>query len=224
MITCTRLRSTSSCVLLFASAGCPAVSAKKISTLRPANVLLRSLSSRLMPSLICRPPAASGPERTVRNPTRRFSVCAKAPSSSRDAAQASAADNNGRSRFMAPPKGSIVAIVRVAGILPASSLGCGSLVPDGRKTRVAGYNGRSAFSEGTPALRSDLLTLASSLAAREERFALVTVVRREPPSSARVGDTAVITAGGGDHGSEGGGSSRTSVLCASHPAVADGDA
>jgi len=45
------------------------VSAKKICTLRPARVLLRSLRKRLMPSSICRPPAASGPVRTVRKPT-----------------------------------------------------------------------------------------------------------------------------------------------------------
>src|SRR5439155_1552105 len=31
-----------------------------------------------MPSSICRPPAASGPVRTVRKPTRRLSLCAKA--------------------------------------------------------------------------------------------------------------------------------------------------
>ena len=57
----------------------------------------------------------------------------------------------------------------------------------------AGYNGR-LFSE-KHALRPELLTLAADLAAREERFALVTVVRREPPSSAQVGDVALIKIG-----------------------------
>jgi xanthine/CO dehydrogenase XdhC/CoxF family maturation factor len=36
-------------------------------------------------------------------------------------------------------------------------------------------------------------------------FALVTVVRREPPSSARVGDAALVTASGEYHGWAGGG-------------------
>jgi len=72
-------------------------------------------------------------------------------------------------------------------------------------------------------LRPDLLTLASGLAAREERFALVTVVRREPPSSARVGDAAVITAGGEYHGWVGGGCTRSTVLREALRAIADGE-
>jgi len=86
-----------------------------------------------------------------------------------------------------------------------------------------GYNAGSVFPESTSALRSDLLTLASNLAAREERFALVTVVRREPPSSARVGDTAVITAGGEYHGWVGGGCTRSTVLREALRAIADGE-
>ena len=54
-------------------------------------------------------------------------------------------------------------------------------------------------------MRPDLLALAASLSARGESFALVTVVRREPPSSARVGDTALVTEGGDYHGWAGGG-------------------
>jgi len=99
----------------------------------------------------------------------------------------------------------------------------GSLVPNGRKTHAAGYNGRSVFSEDIPALRSDLLTLASNLAAREERFALVTVVRREPPSSARVGDAAVVTEKGDYHGWVGGGCTRSTVLREALRAIADGE-
>ncbi len=72
-------------------------------------------------------------------------------------------------------------------------------------------------------MRPDLLTLASSLAAREERFALVTVVRREPPSSARVGDAAVVTEKGDYHGWVGGGCTRSTVLREALRAIADGE-
>ena len=84
----------------------------------------------------------------------------------------------------------------------------------------AGYNGR-LFSE-KHALRPELLTLAADLAAREERFALVTVVRREPPSSAQVGDVALITERGEYHGWAGGGCTRSSVLREAMRAIADG--
>lgn len=76
---------------------------------------------------------------------------------------------------------------------------------------------------GTLALRPDLLTLASGLAAREERFALVTVVRREPPSSARVGDVAVVTEKGDYHGWVGGGCTRSTVLREALRAIAEGE-
>jgi len=72
-------------------------------------------------------------------------------------------------------------------------------------------------------MRPDVLALASSLAAREERFALVTVVRREPPSSARVGDTALVTGGGEYHGWAGGGCTRSTVLREALRAIADGE-
>jgi len=72
-------------------------------------------------------------------------------------------------------------------------------------------------------LRPDLLTLAASLAAREERFALVTVVRREPPSSAQVGDVALVTERGEYHGWAGGGCTRSSVLREAMRAIADGE-
>src|SRR5258705_20994 len=49
-------------------------------------------------------------------------------------------------------------------------------------------------------MRPDLLHLASDLARRSEPFVLATVVRREPPSSARAGDTALVTQGGAFHG------------------------
>jgi len=72
-------------------------------------------------------------------------------------------------------------------------------------------------------MRTELLALASQLAAREESFALVTVVRREPPSSARVGDAAVVTASGGYHGWVGGGCTRSTVLREALQAIADGE-
>jgi xanthine dehydrogenase accessory factor len=85
------------------------------------------------------------------------------------------------------------------------------------------YNVRFRVPEGGLALRPDLLKLASNLAAREERFALVTVVRREPPSSARVGDVAVVTEKGDYHGWVGGGCTRSTVLRESLRAIADGE-
>jgi xanthine dehydrogenase accessory factor len=72
-------------------------------------------------------------------------------------------------------------------------------------------------------MRADLLALAASLAARGERFALVTVVRREPPSSARVGDTALVTEVGSYHGWAGGGCTRETVLREARRAMTDGE-
>jgi xanthine dehydrogenase accessory factor len=72
-------------------------------------------------------------------------------------------------------------------------------------------------------VRPDLLTLAARFAEREERFALVTVVRREPPSSARVGDVALVTERGEYHGWAGGGCTRSTVLLEAMRAIADGE-
>jgi len=72
-------------------------------------------------------------------------------------------------------------------------------------------------------MRPDLLPLAASLSARGERFALVTVVRREPPSSARVGDTALVTESGEYHGWAGGGCTRETVVREARRAMADGE-
>ena len=72
-------------------------------------------------------------------------------------------------------------------------------------------------------MRRELLTLASTLAAREEAFALVTVVRREPPSSVRVGDAALVTRDGHYHGWVGGGCTRSTVLREALRAIADGE-
>ena len=72
-------------------------------------------------------------------------------------------------------------------------------------------------------MRPELLDLAARLAARGEAFAVVTVVRREPPSSARVGDAAVVTCGGEVHGWVGGGCTRSTLLRESLRAIADGE-
>jgi len=72
-------------------------------------------------------------------------------------------------------------------------------------------------------VRPDLLKLAAGLAEREERFAIVTVVRREPPSSARVGDVALVTERGEYHGWTGGGCTRSSVLLEAMRAISDGE-
>jgi xanthine dehydrogenase accessory factor len=71
-------------------------------------------------------------------------------------------------------------------------------------------------------VRPDLLKLAAEFAEREERFAMVTVVRREPPSSAHVGDVALVTERGEYHGWTGGGCTRSSVLLEAMRAIADG--
>ena len=72
-------------------------------------------------------------------------------------------------------------------------------------------------------MRTELLSLAATLSAQGERFALVTVVRREPPSSARVGDSALVTEKGGYHGWAGGGCTREVVMRESLRAIADGE-
>jgi xanthine dehydrogenase accessory factor len=71
-------------------------------------------------------------------------------------------------------------------------------------------------------VRPELLKLAAAFADREERFAIVTVVRREPPSSAHVGDVALVTERGEYHGWTGGGCTRSSVLLEAMRAIADG--
>ena len=71
-------------------------------------------------------------------------------------------------------------------------------------------------------MRSDILQLASELAGRSEAFALATVVRREPPSSARVGDAAVVTPDGEFQGWLGGSCTRPTVIREALAALADG--
>lgn len=71
-------------------------------------------------------------------------------------------------------------------------------------------------------MRPDLLFLASDLSRRGDGFALATVVRREPPSSARVGNSALITQGGAFHGWLGGSCTQPAVVREALRALADG--
>jgi xanthine dehydrogenase accessory factor len=71
-------------------------------------------------------------------------------------------------------------------------------------------------------MRPDLLHLASDLARRGEAFVLATVVQRERPSSARVGDAALVTQGGAFHGWLGGSCTQPVVVREALRALADG--
>jgi xanthine dehydrogenase accessory factor len=70
-------------------------------------------------------------------------------------------------------------------------------------------------------MRPDLLLFAAELARQGEAFVLATVVRREAPSSARVGDTAVVTQGGAFHGWVGGSCTQPTVVREALRALAD---
>ncbi len=61
-------------------------------------------------------------------------------------------------------------------------------------------------------MQPNLLAIVSALAGREEPFAVVTVVRREPPRSVRGGEPVFVTATGEFHGWVGGGCTRSTVL------------
>lgn len=71
-------------------------------------------------------------------------------------------------------------------------------------------------------MQRDLLALASDLARRGEPFALATVVARQPPISAQVGDMALVTRDGGFHGWVGGSCTRPTVVAEARKALEDG--
>jgi xanthine dehydrogenase accessory factor len=71
-------------------------------------------------------------------------------------------------------------------------------------------------------MRPHLLALAAELSRRGEAFALVSVVRREAPSSARLGDTALITGRGEFHGWLGGSCTRPTAVREALAAIRDG--
>lgn len=70
-------------------------------------------------------------------------------------------------------------------------------------------------------MRTDLLLLASDLTRRGDGFVFATVVRRELPSSSKVGDTALITQGGAFHGRLGGSCTQPTVVREALRALAD---
>ncbi len=67
-----------------------------------------------------------------------------------------------------------------------------------------------------------ILSLAGELSRRGERFVLAHVVRRDAPSSARIGDAALVTADGGFHGWLGGSCTRPTVVREALRAMVDG--
>ena len=73
-------------------------------------------------------------------------------------------------------------------------------------------------------MRPDLLELAGDLVKRGQPFALAIVVRREPPTSAQVGDMALITEAGAFHGWLGGSCTQPTVVHEARRALADGTA
>src|SRR5579862_4868258 len=73
-------------------------------------------------------------------------------------------------------------------------------------------------------MRQELFRFAGELARRGEPFVIATVVRREPPSSARVGDGAIVTRDGAFHGWVGGGCTHPTVVREALRALTDGGA
>jgi xanthine dehydrogenase accessory factor len=73
-------------------------------------------------------------------------------------------------------------------------------------------------------MRSQLLALAAELTRRGEAFAVATVIRREAPSSARVGDSALVTATGAFYGWLGGSCTRSTAVRESLAAIRTGTA
>ena len=70
-------------------------------------------------------------------------------------------------------------------------------------------------------MKTHILALAASLTAKGETFAVATVVRREAPSSAHLGDTAIITRDGRLHGFIGGSCTRSTVVHQALEVLAD---
>lgn len=71
-------------------------------------------------------------------------------------------------------------------------------------------------------MRPDLIRLAHTLIEHGRPFAVATVVRRDPPTSAQLGDTALITADGELHGWLGGVCTRETIVREARAALAEG--
>ncbi len=93
----------------------------------------------------------------------------------------------------------------------------------------AGQGSAQGFSRGlahcsmSDRMRTDLLLLAADLARRGEPFALVMVVRREAPSSVRVGDAAIVTRAGEIRGWIGGSCTQSTVVHEALRALEEGE-
>ena len=70
--------------------------------------------------------------------------------------------------------------------------------------------------------RFDWIDEAQRLSRAQQPFALVTVLRTQPPTSAKAGDKAVVTADGRIHGWIGGGCAQPTVIKTVRDALADG--
>jgi len=71
-------------------------------------------------------------------------------------------------------------------------------------------------------VNADLLQRATDLTRRGEAFVVAVVVRREPASSAQVGNTALVTESGEYHGWLGGSCIQSTVMREAHAALRDG--
>ena len=71
-------------------------------------------------------------------------------------------------------------------------------------------------------MRPALIERAAELTRRGEPFAIATVVSRQAPSSARLGDTAIVTEDGSFHGWVGGSCTKPTVVAEARRAIAEG--
>ncbi|MDO9499936.1 XdhC family protein [Falsiroseomonas sp.] len=71
-------------------------------------------------------------------------------------------------------------------------------------------------------MNNEWITAAARLQAQQQPFALVSVLRVQPPASAKVGDKALVTADGAIHGWIGGGCAQPAVIKTVRTALADG--
>jgi len=71
-------------------------------------------------------------------------------------------------------------------------------------------------------MNTEWIAAAARLQAQQQPFALVSVLRVQPPASAKAGDKALVTADGAIHGWIGGGCAQPAVIKTMRAALADG--
>jgi xanthine dehydrogenase accessory factor len=71
-------------------------------------------------------------------------------------------------------------------------------------------------------MNTEWITAAARLQAQQQPFALVSVLRVQPPASAKAGDKALVTSDGAIHGWIGGGCAQPAVIKTVRAALADG--